>query len=107
MQPWVHFHPDQVYCENVCACSIKICLAIAAKYKLTMRGGDLEGAYLVTRANKDYPIFIRTPEGCKIPFGMCIQSIGNLYGTPTTGQNFSIEFDKCVMECGYQNTPWD
>ena len=58
MQPWVHFHPDQVYCGNVCACSIKICLAIAAKYKLTMRGGDLEGAYLVTRANKDYPIFI-------------------------------------------------
>ena len=107
MQPYVHFHPDQVYCGNVCACSIKICLAIAAKYKLTMRGGDLEGAYLVTRANKDYPIFIRTPEGYKIPFGMCIQSIGNLYGTPTAGQNFSLEFDKCVMECGYTNTPWD
>ena len=72
-----------------------------------MRGGDLEGANLVTRANKGYPIFIRTPEGYKIPFGMCIQSIGNLYGTPTASQNFSFEFDKCVMKCGYQNTPWD
>ena len=24
-----------------------------------------------------------------------------------TGQNFSKEFDKCVTECGFKNTPWD
>lgn len=38
---------------------------------------------------------------------MCIQAIGNLYGFPPAGQNFSKEFDKCVNECGYNNTPWD
>ena len=107
MQPYVDFDPNAVYCGNVSSCSIKMCLSIAAKYKHIMRGGDLEGAYLVTRANKDYPVHIRTPEGYTVPSGFCIQAIGNLYGFPPAGQNFSIEFDKCVMECGYKNTPWD
>ena len=26
---------------------------------------------------------------------------------PPAGQNFSIEFDKCIEEAGYKNTPWD
>ena len=72
-----------------------------------MRGGDLVGAYLVTRANKDYPVFIKTPKGIEVPPGMCIQAVGNLYGFPPAGQNFSIEFNKCVKEMGYDNTPWD
>ena len=72
-----------------------------------MKGGDLEGAYLVTRANPDYPVYIKTPQGYNVPKGMCIQAIGNLYGFPPAGQNFSIEFNRCVIECGYKNTPWD
>jgi hypothetical protein len=107
MKPWIDFDPYALYCGNVSACSIKIALTIAAKYKLTMRGGDLEGAYLVTRANKDFPVHIRTPEGYHVEEGDCIQAVGNLYGFPPAGQNFSIEFDKCVKECGYTNTPWD
>ena len=107
MLPYVDFDPNKVYCGNVTACSIKMCMTIAAKYKLEMRGGDLEGAYLVTRANPDYPVYIKTPQGYSIPQDMCIQAIGNLYGFPPAGQNFSIEFDKCVSECGYINTPWD
>ena len=65
-----------------------------------MRGGDLVGAYLVTRANKDYPVYIKTPQGLDVPEGYCIQAVGNLYGFPPAGQNFSIEFDKCVKEMG-------
>ena len=107
MKAYIDFDPDAIYCGNVSSCSIKMCIAIAAKYKLEMRGGDLEGAYLVTRANKDYPVYIKTPQGYTVPPGMCIQAIGNLYGFPPAGQNFSIEFDKCVKECGFQNTPWD
>jgi hypothetical protein len=72
-----------------------------------MKGGNLEGAYLVTRANPNYPMYIKTPQGYSIPDKMCIQAVGNLYGFPPAGQNFSIEFDKCVKECGYQNAPWD
>jgi hypothetical protein len=81
MIPGVDFDPDAVYCGNVTACSIKMCLSIAAKYKLTMRGGDLEGAYLVTRANAEYPVFIKTPQGYEdfVPKGHCIQAVGNLY----------------------------
>ena len=107
MIPWVDFDPNAVYCGNVSASSIKIALVIAAIYKLVMRGGDLVGAYLVTLANPDFPVHIKTPLGYKIRDGCCIQAIGNLYGFPPAGQNFSKEFDKCVRECGYDNTPWD
>ena len=72
-----------------------------------MRGGDLVGACLLTRANKDYPVFIKSPKGIEVPPGMCIQAVGNLYGFPPAGQNFSIEFDTCVKEMGYDYTPWD
>ena len=74
-----------------------------------MLGGDLVGAYLVTHANKDYPVYIKTRQGLKmdVSAGYCIQVVGNLYGFPPAGQNFSIEFDKCVKEMGYLNTPWD
>ena len=109
MIPGVDYDPDAVYCGNVSACSIKMCLAIAAKYKLTMRGGDLEGAYLVTRANAAFPVFIKTPQGYEeyVPEGHCIQAVGNLYGFPPAGQNFFKEFDKVIHECGYRSTPYD
>ena len=96
MIPWVDFNPKEIYCCNITACGIKLVLAIAASYKLRMRGGDLVGAYLVTRANKDYPVYIKTPKGMEVEEGYCIQAVGNLYGFPPAGQNFSIEFDKCV-----------
>ena len=79
-----------------------IALVIAATYKLSMRGGDLVGAYLITLANPDFPVHIKTPQGYTTPFGTCFQAIGNLYGFPPAGQNFSKEFDKCVRECGYE-----
>lgn len=107
MKAYIDFDPDAVYCGNVSSCSIKMCIAIAAKYKLEIRGGDLVGAYLVTRSSDKYHVYIQTPQGYTIPNGMCIQAIGNLYGFPPAGQNFSIEFDKCVKECGFKNTPWD
>lgn len=107
MIPWVDFDPNAIYCGNVSSSSIKIALTIAANYKLIMRGGDLVGAYLVTLANPDYPVYIQTPQGYNIAPGMCIQAVGNLYGFPPAGQNFSKEFDKCVHECNYTNTPWD
>jgi hypothetical protein len=52
MIPFVDFNPSITYCGNASATSIKIALTIAAKYELTMRGGDLEGAYLVTKGVK-------------------------------------------------------
>ena len=107
MKPYAHYHPNDVYCGNVSATSIKIAVAIAAAYKCTMEGAYLEGAYLVTRANEAYPIFIKTPEGYSIPEGMCIQFLENVYGNPTSGQNFSLKLNKCVKECGYTNTPLD
>ena len=98
MLPGIDFDPDAVYCGNISACSIKIVLAIAAKYGLTVRGGDLIGAYLITRANAEFPVFIKTPQGYTCPPGFCIQAVGNLYGFPPAGQNFSKEFDKCLIE---------
>lgn len=107
MIPLVDFDPDAVYCGNVSACSIKIVLTIAGMYCLVMRGGDLVGAYLITRANPSFPVFINTPQGYQRRPGFVVQAVGNLYGFPPAGQNFSIEFDKCLAEAGYKNTPWD
>ena len=107
MIPFVDFNPNKTYCGNVSATSIKIAITIAAKYKLTMRGGDLEGAYLVTRGDKTYPVFIKTPEGYYVPPGMCIQAVGNCYGFPMSGRTFSIELDGIIFLCGYIVTPWD
>ena len=107
MIPWVDFDPNAVYCGNVAASSIKLALIIAAMYKLVMRGGDLVGAYLVTLANPDYPVHIKTPQGYSIQQGCVMQAVGNLYGFPPAGQNFSKQFDKCLRESGYDNTPWD
>ena len=63
--PWVDFNPKEVYCGNISACGIKLVLSLAASYKLLMRGGDLVGGYLVRRVNKDYPVYIKTPQGLK------------------------------------------
>ena len=98
--PWVDFNPKEVYCGNISACGIKLVLSLAASCKLLMRGGDFVGAYLVTCANKDCPVYIKTPQGLEmdVPTGYCIQAVGNLYGFPPAGQNISIKFDKCVKE---------
>ena len=77
MIPNVDFDPEAVYCGNVAACSIKLAVVIATSYKLVMRGDDLVGAYLITRANKDFPVFIITPQGYDVPPDFRIQALGN------------------------------
>ena len=107
MIPYIDFDPNAVYCGNVSACSTKIAAKIAATYQLVKRDGDIVGAYLVTRTSPDFKWYIQTPQGYKIKDGEVIEAVGNIYGAPTAGQNFSKEFDRCVAECGYKNTPWD
>ena len=93
MLPWIDFNLKEIYCSNVSACGIKFILTIAAFYKLRMRGGDLVRAYLVTRANNDYP-FNQDPPG------LCIQAAGNLHDCSHADENFSTDFDACVKETG-------
>ena len=98
MIPWVDFNSKEVYCGNISVYGIELVLLLADSHKLLIRGGDLVRAYLATRANKDYPVYIKKPQRLEmdVPAGYCIQAVGNLYGFPPAGQNFSIEFDKCV-----------
>ena len=63
MIPLVDFDPDAVYCGTVSSGSIEMAVSIAASYGLIMKGGDLIGAYLITQANENYPVHIRTPQG--------------------------------------------
>jgi Reverse transcriptase (RNA-dependent DNA polymerase) len=107
MITWVDFDPNAVYCVNVAASSIKLAFIIAAMDKLVMRGGDLVGAYLVTLANPDFPVYIKAPQGYHISEGCVMQAVGNLHGFPPAGQNFSKQFDKCTTESGYNNTSGD
>ena len=53
-------------------------LSIAAAYGLVMKGGDLIGAYLIIRANVNFPVHIKTPQGYTYPPGFCFQAVGNL-----------------------------
>jgi hypothetical protein len=74
---------------------------------VVIRGGNLVSRYLITRANSGFPEYDKTPQGYQGRTGFVIQVRGNLYGFPPAGQNFSIEFDKCLAEAGHKNTPWD
>ena len=41
--PGLDYNPDEIYCGNVAATSIKVFFALSALYGLTLRGGDLVG----------------------------------------------------------------
>ena len=102
----VHYpSKGDTYCGNVNPDSIKLALKIAAIFGSVMRGGDCEGAYLVTRAV--FPIFVYTPPGWNCPPGKVFEVVGNAYGFPTSGHTFSESFDLCVLACGFKSTPWD
>ena len=105
--PGLDYNPDEVYCGNVAATSIKVFFALSALYGLTSRGGDLVGAYLVTPGSKDFMLCIATPQGIKAPLGMILQVLGNLYGLPSSGRNFSKAVDAIVTSLGYKSTPFD
>ena len=59
--PGLDCNPDEVHCGNVAATSIKVFFALSALYGLTLRGGDLVGAFLVTPGNEDFMLCIATP----------------------------------------------
>jgi hypothetical protein len=65
MKAGVHYQDGETYCGNVSASSIKIVLKIAAMLNMEMIGGDIEGAYLITRTKT--PIAVHTPEGYYCP----------------------------------------
>ena len=106
-KPGIDYDPDEVYCGNVTATSIKIFFALAALYGLLLRGGDLVGAYLVTPGSKSFTLCMSTPDGFVAPPGMILQVLGNLYGLPSSGRNFSKAVDVIVLSMGYMNTPYD
>ena len=103
----IDYDPDEVYCGNVTASSIKVFFAMSALYGLKLRGGDLVGAYLVTPGSKDFPLCMATPDGFEAPPGMVLNVLGNLYGLPSSGRNFSKAVDSIVIGLGYTNTPYD
>ena len=94
--PGLNYNPDEVYCGNVAATPNKVFFALSALYGLTLRGGDLVGAYLVTPGSKDFMLCIATPQGIEAPPGMILQVLGNLYGLPSSGRNFSEAVDAIV-----------
>ena len=105
--PGLDYNPDEEYCWNFAATSIKVFFALSALYGLTLRGGDLVGAYLVTPGSKDFMLRIATPQGIKAPPGIIPQVLGNLYGLPSSGCNFSTAVDAIVTSLGYKSTPFD
>ena len=48
-----------------------------------------------------------TLEGIIAPKGMVLQVLGNLYGLPSSGPNFSKAVDAIVFNLACKNTPYD
>ena len=61
-KPGLDYNPDETYSGNVAATSMKVFFALPALYGLTLRGGDLVGAYLVTPGSKDFMLCMATPD---------------------------------------------
>ena len=80
---------------------------MSALYGLTLRGGNLVEAYLVTPGSKDFLLCMATLEGIIAPKGMVLQVLGNLYGLPSSGRSFSKTVDAIVFKLGYKKTPYD
>ena len=62
-KPGLDYNPDETYFGIVTATFIQIFFALSALYGLTLRGGDLDGAYLVTLGSKDFMLCMATPDG--------------------------------------------
>ena len=90
--------------RHIAATSIKVFFALSALYGLTLRGGDLVGACLVTPGSKDFMLCMATPDGIIAWKGMVLQVLGNLYGLPSSERNFSEAVDAIVLKLGYKNT---
>ena len=67
-KPGLDYNPDEIYCGNVAATSIKVFFALSALYGLILRG-----AYLVTPGSKDFMLCLATPDGIITPKGMVLQ----------------------------------
>ena len=61
----------------------------------------------MTPGSKEFMLCIATPPGIIAPKGMILQVLGNLYGLPSSGRNFSNAVDLIVAKCGYKSTPYD
>ena len=61
----------------------------------------------LTPGSKEFMLCIATPPGIIAPKGMILQVLGNLYGLPSSGRNFSKAVDLIVAKCGYKSTPYD
>ena len=96
MVPGKDFDASKTYCGNVSSSSMKIATAIAAKYLLIMRKGDLDGAYLIPEADPEYPLFAHTPEGWVNKPGMCTCINKNVYGAPRGGNIFGTHVEGII-----------
>ena len=67
----------------------------------------MAGAYLVKPGSKDFMLCMATLDGIIAPKRMVLQVLGNLYGLPSSGRNFSKAVDAIVLKLAYKNTPYD
>ncbi len=107
MVPGRDFNPDKTYCGNVNSGSFKLATAIAAKYKLGMKKGDLVGAYLIAKADPQYPIYAHTPVGWVKKPGHVMKIMKNVYGAPPAGNIFGTHVAAIVTGEGFISCPFD
>lgn len=79
--------------------SIRIILALAAKYDLELDQMDVSTAYLNGELEEE--LYLTPPKGVQIPEGFCWKLKCSLYGLKQAGRTWNHTLDKKLKELGF------
>jgi hypothetical protein len=80
--------------------SIRIILALAAKYDLELDQMDVSTAYL--NSELEEVLYLSPPKGVAIPEGYCWKLNRALYGLKQAGRTWNVTLDKKLKSLGFQ-----
>ena len=79
--------------------SVRILLALAAKYDLELDAMDITTAYLNGELEED--LYLLPPKGVKIPNGHCWKLKRSLYGLKQAGGTWNKTLDRALTDLGF------
>ena len=79
--------------------SIRVILALVAKYDLKLDQMDVATAYLNGELQEE--LYMSPPDGVKIPDGHCWRLRRSLYGLKQAGRTWNLTLDKKLRDLGF------
>ena len=91
---------DEVFTPTVRMETVRILLALAAKYHWFLRGGDFKAAYL--QSDIDTDLFAKPPPGMMVPNGMVLKLRKCCYGAKQAGRLWNQKLVTAMLERGFK-----